>query len=113
MYSQFEMIGYVGRVYELKRVGDKETPVIDFTVAANERVGGEEVTTWVKVTAWNGLAHVIDEHVTAGQLVLVKGRAQVEQWTDGDGQPRAGLKVTARDFRMLGRKAEAEEDLAF
>lgn len=104
-YLQMQVIGNVGRVSEL-RMTQTGKEVINFTVASNERMGEEERTTWVDVTAWNGLAVMLDEHLVAGQSVMVTGKPSPRLWENGDGEPQVALALSADVFRFVGRKPE-------
>lgn len=104
-YLQMQVIGNVGRVSEL-RMTQTGKDVINFTVASNERFGEEEQTVWVEVTAWNGLAVMLDEHLLAGQSVMVAGRPQARLWQDGNGESQVTLALSADTFRFVGRKPE-------
>ena len=102
-HLEMEVIGNVGNVEKL-RTTQNSNSVINFTVASNKTVNGQKMTSWVTVTAWNGLAKMLNEHLKVGQLVLIKGEPSVEVWTDEDGKAHGKLKLTAQTFRFLGKQ---------
>ena len=104
-FINLQVIGNVGRVQELRHTQSGKE-VLNFTVAANERIGQEDRTTWVEVTAWNGLATMLSQHLTAGQQVMVSGRPGTRLWTDQNGTAHSALTLSANEFRFLGRKPE-------
>lgn len=100
------IVGNVGNVYELRRVGKDNRAVIDFSVAVTPRsynadskewVDGE--TTWVNCTAWDRLAENIEKSFGKGKAtrVIVKGRVKTKpEFTKDDGTvipPRDYLNV--------------------
>lgn len=107
MTAQLTLLGNVGRKNDLRTgtsKAGKEYSVIDFTVASNSKRGGQDVTTWVKVTAWGRLAEVVDDYVEQGHKILVTGRLEPpESWTGNDGQPAATNKVTADNVELIGK----------
>ncbi len=104
-HLEMEVIGNVGKVEEL-RTTQNSNSVINFTAASNKQVNGQKMTTWVTITAWNGLAKMLNEHLKVGQLVLIKGEPGVEVWTDEDGKAHSRLKLTAQTFKFLGSKPQ-------
>lgn len=91
------VIGNIGNVYELRRVGKDNRAVIDFSVAVTPRVrDGEEwkdgETTWVNCTAWDRLAENIEasfrdgDNVKRGDRVIVIGKVRTKpEYTKDDG----------------------------
>jgi len=104
-HINLQVIGNVGRISEL-RTTQTGKEVINFTVAANERVNGEDRTTWVEVTAWNGLATMLSTNLVAGQLVMVEGTPNTKLWTDKSGQAQTSLTLSAQTFRFLGGRPQ-------
>lgn len=77
------LVGSVGRVYDLRTVGQDKQEVIDFTVAMTPRkkIDGEwtdGVTYWLTITAWGKLAKNISESFNSGDRVIVYGRTDMK-----------------------------------
>ena len=79
-------------------------------------------TEWHRVTCFNGLGRVIDQHASKGMLVSVRGRLHNSKWTDSEGIERYGYEVIADDVQFLsrprqaeasGEQAESDEDVPF
>ena len=66
-------------------------------------------TEWHRVTCFNGLGRVIDQHASKGMLVSVRGRLHNSKWTDSEGIERYGYEVIADDVQFLNRPRSAEE----
>jgi len=133
VYQKIIIAGNLGRDPEL-RYTPQGTPVVNFTVATNERWTDQEGqqqerTTWFRVTAWRRLAETCAQYLTKGRQVLVEGRLNPDPqtggprvWTGNDGVPRASYEVTALTVKFLGgrgvgapERAEAieEEEIPF
>lgn len=100
MFQEITVIGYVGREPNVNTTPTGKD-VANFSIAANERYGENEKTTWFQVVAWNGLAEVVAAHVNKGKRLMVKGTVQVRTWQDDKGQPRADMEITANTIRFL------------
>ena len=100
------IVGNVGNVYELRRVGQDKRAVIDFSVAVTPRSYNPDSkewqdgeTTWVSCTAWDRLAENIEKSFGKGKStrVIVKGRVRTKpEFTKDDGTvvpPRDYLNV--------------------
>lgn len=100
------VIGNVGNVYELRRVGKDNRAVIDFSVAVTPRVRNGDnwedgETTWVNCTAWDRQAENIEASfkdsngdVKRGDRVIVIGRVRTKpEFTKDDGSV-----IPARDY---------------
>lgn len=77
--------------------------VCSFSVAVNERKkndGGEwetASTTFFRVSAWRKLAEGLAESLAKGDRAVLVGAIRAKEWTDGDGNSRTSLEVTATD----------------
>jgi single-strand DNA-binding protein len=108
-YQHIMIIGNVGRDPEL-RYTQSGVAVCGFSVAVNRTwtQDGEqrEEVTWFRVSAWRGLAETCNQYVHKGMQIMVAGRIGASAYTGQDGEPRAGLELTALDVQFLGRRGE-------
>jgi hypothetical protein len=74
------VVGRLGRDAEVKTVG--EQVVCEFSIAVDDGVGQDKVTTWYKVASWNGAVEKT-QHLAKGDRVVVKGTHKV---TEKDGK---------------------------
>jgi single-strand DNA-binding protein len=115
MYQYTVIAGNVGRDPEMRYTQSGQA-VCDFSVAVNRRWTDRnsneqrEKTTWFRVTCWGRLAETVNQYVQKGRQILVTGEVDASAWTDGDGNPRATLELTARDVKFLGRR---DDDLGY
>lgn len=122
------VVGKVGRDAEM-RYTQSGTPVSSFSVASDrkwkDKNGERQVkTTWVRVTAWAGLAEMIAQYVKKGDIVWVEGeQVEASAFLNKENEPSASLELTLSQFNFVksaGRSTEApagneeeEEDVPF
>lgn len=105
MLNQCNFIGRLGRDPEL-RYTQSGAPVVNFSIACNEKRGGQEYVEWVNVSAWDKLAEICNEYLRKGSLVFISGRLQTRKWQDKDGYDRSTTEIVAREMKMLGDKRD-------
>jgi len=99
---EIQLIGHLGRDPEA-RYTPEGVIVTSFPVAVNIR---KDETIWVEVSAWRELGERCHQYLTKGRQVFVRGVPTVEAFTRKNGEPGAGLKVTASVVQFLGGKPE-------
>ena len=112
MYEQLTIVGNLGADPEMKFTPSGKA-VTNFSVAVNTRwinsdgSEGERVT-WYRVACWGRLAEVTNQYLAKGRKVMVvANRIEAEAYIDGEGQPRAALKVTADAVKFLDSNGES------
>ncbi len=116
MYQQLTLIGNLGSDPEMRNTANG-VPVCTFRLAVNKQWHGQdgeqkEKVTWFRVTAWQKLAEVVNEHLRKGRRVMVVGELENPQaYLNKAGEPAATNEVTARTVRFLDTATES--DLAF
>ncbi|MAU12376.1 MAG: single-stranded DNA-binding protein [Anaerolineaceae bacterium] len=99
-YQMHIIVGHLGETPQLRDANDQK--VTSFSVAVNIRRGEQQITTWYRVTAWNGLAETVCQYLEKGRRVLVDGsNLRTSAYIDRDGQPRASLELTANRVQFL------------
>lgn len=107
-YNKITLIGNLGRDPELRYTPGGKA-VCDFSLATAEKSGGQERTTWFKVTIWGQRAEMLGQYVAKGSQVYVEGRLQLDEYTDREGAKRVTLNVTASEVQFLDRRVERTE----
>lgn len=133
MFQRLTLIGNVGQDPTMRYTPDG-TPVTDFSLGTKQTIskrlpnGGErpcpsgwkesyngknwEVTAWLRVTCWRGLAETVNSYVHKGSQVYVEGvlkgvasdgTLRPRIWTSQDGSPRCDFEVTAENVKFLGK----------
>lgn len=99
------LIGHLGRDPELK-YSTEGKPVAKFSIACNEKYGGEDRTEWVNVVTFGKTAENADKYLHKGDLVYVEGRLQTREWEGRDGEKKKATEVVA--FLALGLSSRGD-----
>lgn len=114
---QATVIGHAGSDAEQKFT-QSGAQLATFSVAVNDgrkQPDGtwSDDTIWVRVTCFGNLAERALRQVTKGAVVTALGRLSARPWSNRDGQPQAGIELTASQLLVWGkqgeRPAEAEQ----
>lgn len=106
-YNKITLLGYVGSDPQSRTVG--ENTVSSFSIATNEKVAGEEKTTWFRVNAWNKLADLVNNHVKKGSQLYLEGRLSLNEYKDKDGNNRTSAEVRLSELQFAGSKPAADD----
>jgi len=107
----FNQVTLVGRLVAKPetRYTPQGTAVLDITVVINDKVGQNEVVTFVDTTVWGVTAENVSKYLDKGSLVLVSGRLHQDKWVDKEsGGNRSKLKVIANRVVFLEGKKQNE-----
>lgn len=93
--NEIKIMGNLGRDPEL-RYTQQGTPVLNFSLAYNEKQkGGEKKTHWFKILAWSKTAERFGQVLKKGDRVIVSGRVLNNSWTDKEGAVRLETQIHA------------------
>ncbi len=74
-------------------------PVASFAVACQRDYagaeGGQPKTDFINCEAWRGTAEFVGKYFGTGDMIVVQGRLQNDEWTDKEGKKRVTAKITA------------------
>lgn len=96
----------------------RETPngqkVASFSIATNrvwkDAAGAkQEQVEFHNISAWAGLASIIEQYTGKGKKVYVEGRLQTRSWDDTAGQKRYKTEVVAENIILLSSGWAREE----
>ncbi|MBI5325011.1 MAG: single-stranded DNA-binding protein [Ignavibacteriae bacterium] len=109
------LVGNVGKEPDFKYTSSG-IPVVTFRMATTEvwrdkENNMQEHTDWHTVTAWRGLAEVIQKIVKKGSKVFVEGKLQSRQFDDKSGQRKQVVEVLAENILLLEYKKFAREEV--
>lgn len=109
MLNRCEFIGHIGNKAEIKTL-PSGAKVASFSIAITERAytnkAGTQVaekTTWVNISAWNGLADIIDRYTDKGSHLYIAGKYQVSSY-EKDGITRYKSEIVAEQIELLSRR---------
>jgi single-stranded DNA-binding protein len=96
-----EITGRLGADSELK-TSKSGNQFVTMRVASNDFVGGENVTTWVRVL-WSGDRAVkMQEHLKKGSLVSVRGTQRVSLYDTKNGEKAISFDIFADRVDFVG-----------
>jgi single-strand DNA-binding protein len=102
------LIGHLGKDPEMRYTPDG-LAVANFSVAATEKIKGQDRTEWFRVTAFGKLGEICGQYLSKGKQVYVEGRLQSNEYTDKEGNKRFSLDVVASTIQMIGSKGDGQE----
>jgi single-strand DNA-binding protein len=92
--------GYLGADPETRTAG--ETTVTEVRLADTEKWKGkdgqmQERTTWMKVDIWGARGEAVAKYKSKGDWLLIRGKIQVQQWEDKEGNKRYTTFIRAEE----------------
>lgn len=100
--NNFQVVGHIGEL-ETKTTS-KEKKVSNFSVAINYKSGDNATTTWVKVTAFDKTAEIIEKYAKKGSHIGVSGYMKNNNYDDKDGNKRYEMSFIAEEVLLLDKK---------
>jgi single-strand DNA-binding protein len=105
--------GNLARDPELRVVGDKQTAVVNFTIATSReftKANGEQdkITSFIQCEAWDSGAEAIASSFKKGDLVMVEGSLRNDSW-EKDGVKHSTLKVRVNNFAKIVKTKKTEK----
>ncbi len=111
MINKVILVGNVGKDPDV-RYFDNNEGVANFTLATTERGfttrDGKEIperTEWHNITAWRGLAKVVESYVRKGMQLYIEGKLRTRSY-EQDGVTKYTTEIIADTLKMLGRKSD-------
>lgn len=99
MLNNCTFMGRLTRDPELRRT-QNSTAVVSFTIAVDRDFkpeNGERETDFIDIVAWRHTAEFVSKYFGKGSMIVVRGRLQIRDWTDKDGNKRRSAKIVADD----------------
>ena len=95
-----------------KEVGDKETPLCEFGVAAAKTKDefGADKTVWLNCKAWRDEAKLAQDTIHKGDIVLIAGLTAPRSWNGNDGMQHTREETTV-DFLIVQPSADTLDAL--
>lgn len=110
MLNQIVITGRLTRDPEL-RYTQSQIPVCSFRIACDRdfpksKDSNEHDTDFIDVVAWRSTAEFVSKYFTKGRMAVVKGRLQMRDWTDKDGNKRISAEIVADSVYFGDSKAK-------
>lgn len=92
--------GFLGQDAELKYTPGGD-PLLSFSLASNEKKGGEKTTTWVRCFMFGKRAEAISRYLTKGKSIVVAGTGSVREY-ESKGEKRTSFDVRVNEVHFMG-----------
>jgi single-strand DNA-binding protein len=99
--------GRIGQDAEIRYTGGGQQ-VAGFSLAVDQRKGGEKSTLWLDCSIWGERAEKLAPYLTKGTPVAVAGEIGVRTYEKRDGTTQATITVNVRELTLLGKGGGSE-----
>jgi single-strand DNA-binding protein len=106
MLNHIVLVGNLGQDPEIF-YSSEGNPVASFSLAFHS----SKKTGWIKCTAFQKLAEVVEKHLKKGDRIVVSGSLDQNKWAANDGSLRSTFQILAHDIQFFHEKME-ETDFA-
>ena len=76
----------------------------NFDIAVNDRRGGQDNTTYFRISAWDRTGESCQRYLSKGRKVFVAGPLSARTYQANDGTTRVSLEVNANDVEFLSSR---------
>ena len=115
MLNVIVVMGRLVRDPELRRT-QSGTAVTSFTLAVDrdfKSADGTKETDFIDVVAWKGTAEMAAKYLSKGRMAVVKGRLQLRDWTDKEGNKRRSAEVMAESVFFADSRKDTDAQGTF
>lgn len=78
-----------------------------FSIAVDRGFGENKTTDFFDCTAWEWTAKFITSYFTKGQMILVSGKLETNEYTGRDGNARKTVRINVSNAEFCGNKNDA------
>ena len=106
MLNEIILMGRLTRDPELRYTASN-TPVASFSLAVDRDFapkGEEKQTDFIDCVAWRQTGEFASKYFQKGSMAAVKGRLQIRDWTDKEGNKRRSAEVVVDNIYFCGKK---------
>lgn len=106
MLNEIILMGRLTRDPELRYTASN-TPVASFSLAVDRDFapkGEEKQTDFIDCVAWRQTGEFASKYFQKGSMAAVKGRLQIRDWQDKDGNKRRSAEVVVDNIYFCGKK---------
>lgn len=109
MYQKITILGNVGTIRE-KKHSSGGLEFINFSLAVNKKVKGQEKVTWFKVVTFGKTVDVVCNYMNKGDKVLVEGEISTSSYQNKEGQTVDDWNVIANRLVLLSPKGASQDN---
>lgn len=100
--------GRIAKDFELKTTQSGKS-VVAFTIAHDDGYGEKKSTSWLNVTAWNGVADNAAKFFHKGSKVFITGKLSTRSYKTKDGQNRTVTEIVANTIDFGDSKGSSSK----
>lgn len=104
MVNKVIVMGRLGDDPELTSVGDSIVCKVSVAVSESyKKNDGEKIesTEWFNCEAWGGLAEIISQYMSKGDMVYFEGKQKTDKWENEEGEKRQSVKMRITSFSFV------------
>ena len=115
-YNRCAFIGNLTRDPEVKNFSSSNSSVTNFGIAVNRKWSNDkgeqqEEVVFIDCSAWNRTGELVSEHLSKGDLAMVEGRLEQQNWNDSKtGDKRSKHVLVVQNVVFLNPRNQEEED---
>lgn len=103
--NRITVIGNLGRNPDYKLIGEKQTPVLSFSLGVKPNWRGEysknKPTNWHRIIVWGKLAELLSARLSKGSRVFVDGEYEVRSYQGRDGSKKYAYEIVADEVQVF------------
>lgn len=103
--------GRIGRDAE-HRTTPSGKDVVNFSLAVDDRRGGEKSTLWISCSMWGQRGQKLAQYLSKGAVVSVAGPVRVESYTSKSGETASKLCCTVSELSLHGGGTQVQATVA-
>lgn len=103
-FNSVVLVGNVGGDPNVRQIG--ENKVAEFSLATSQKTRDGELTDWHRVVAWSPRAEIIEQYVTKGSRLLVRGSIRYREYTNQSGEKRYVTEIVAQEVVLMSSRQE-------
>lgn len=113
--SKIVVSGRVIREPEKRFTPNTNVAVSEFAIAVESNPGpdGQSQSTPVKITTWRDLAERVSHEIKKGDLVIVDGRLQINNFVNSEGQKKREAEIQAISVENVANIANKQSHAGF
>jgi len=108
MFNKVIVSGRLTRDPELKYASGGTLAICNFSIAI-ARIKKKEYPIFIEITAFNKTADFINSHFKKGDMILVEGTLDYQQWKNDKGETRTKVSVMCEKANFFGSNEEKKE----
>lgn len=108
MLNNITVMGRLTKDVELKNAGEHKVVNNTVAVARDYAPEGQPDTDFIDIAVWDRAAERMAKNLKKGAMVVVRGRLEINSYTDKEGKSRNAASIRVSDWYFGEPKAKTE-----